>query len=1204
MRQIKISWLGFPVIKCDNTVVRIETQKATALLAYLCLSNAPVPRKRLATLFWPKFDRARALANLRRILFSITHSVDPEFFITDHENIGINPNSQVWQDKTEFHALLEKAESHPHADLAACPECTTMLENATSIYRGDFLEGINLPDCPEFDDWMYTQREGFKQALVVTLEKLTQTYSSIYEWNKTIQKARRWIQIDFSNENAQRILIQAYAQAGQKSAALQQFEKFSLYLKNELGQEPQEETIALVERIQKVTPANPDNGKENDDHFFKDNPIKQPLIQTKLFIPHVRSGMIPRQSLSDKLHKAAQSALTLISAPAGYGKTTLLSEWVNSLTKETSLPWIVCWISLDLGDNDPIRFLTYLTAALEKNCPGLGAETKSVIHPSPSFNPSTPLAMLINDLQELQQSILLVFDDYHFINNSAIHDGIIFLLEHLPPNVHVVISTRSDPPFPLARIRGQNLLTEIRANDLRFSSSEIAEFLNRTIHFELSPEQISALENRTEGWIAGLQMAAISMQGRVDIAQFIEAFSGSHRFIMDYLSEEALNRQPIEIQEFLFRTSILDQLSDSLCEYVLTGKEGNKDNPQIIINASLAQNQNLLSQLELSNLFIIPLDNDRIWYRYHHLFADLLRTRLKQASPELISTLHSRASAWYEKNGWIEESITHSLAARDWKKAGHMIALNIPAYLEDGQLATIMKWINALPQEIIFNNPQLCALVAEVYSQGGLIDQIDPLLDKVEEFLIDIKENEKNLKSEEDLNLSQNEITVIGSMVWILRGLKSICTGDPTRALDFTHTALANFPEMEAKERAVLFWVEGWAYRSLGNLDHGLNSLTKATHYAQESGAAMRDTYTDLANVTRVVGNLPQACEIINRSLQTAANRGVQNQGNLSRDESFLCFLYLEQNKLDLAFSHANRAIAYTQWWPSHNIIALAYTGLAQTLLALNEPNSSIEAITMADKVRKNRIMTPFVHSMVDLTFAQIWLNCNEWGLLDKWSADQISLLNTRRETGTLIDEYLEMRLVMLVRVWMNKTIIDKVKSRYEECLHLLIELENNSRSAGRINSLVEILLLKECIHFSQGKKLEAVNGIEECLSLAKIGMYMRVFLNTRETARDLLIAYLEKPKPLHKSYALKILEEFGKIHSATNTHDISMDFLSSREMEVLKLLAEGCSNRQIAERLILSEGTIKFHVHNLLQKMQADSRTQAIAKAREIGLI
>lgn len=1205
MERIKTSWLGIPIIERDGNVVDLETRKAVAILAYLGLS-APSPRSRenLATLFWPEYDQQRASANLRRSLYSINHELGPDFIIGNRENVMLNPSCQIWQDVCEFRLLLAGVNSHHHEG-EVCAECINHLEQAVALYRGGFLEGLNLRDAPEFDQWQYLQREGFLQDLASSLEQLTLTYTAMGAWDKGIQRARRWVSLDPLNERAQRALITLYAQAGQMSAALHQFDEYTRVMKDELGQLPGDEMMAFVQAIRTgktgkapviSTPAPPVE------------PGKQPLLKTKLFVPHLHKGLVSRPQLLKKLDEGSKKPLTLISAPAGYGKTTLLTEWIDSLQKtQTTPPWAICWLSLDASDNDPMRFLAYLTAALEKVNLNVSAESHERTPASDALFPRTPLTILLNDLQELDQQVLLVLDDYQFVDNPAIHDGVTFLLDHLPVNVHVVIATRSDPPIPLPRLRARGQLSEIRVDDLRFRPEEAARFLNQVFGLDLTLEEITKLENRTEGWIAGLQLAGVSMRGRADIPQFIEAFSGSHRFIMDYLAEEALSQQTLEVQSYLLQTSILDRLNDSLCDFVLNTHWENQA-PNSPVSQELPANPHMkpirLAALESMGLFIVPLDDERIWYRYHHLFADLLRARLKDTSPALVPRLHQRASAWFEKHGVVEESIVHALAAEDWENASRLIELHMHGYLENGQMATVLKWIEQFPQDELYKKPKLCIQVAEMYSQGGRIDQIDPLLDRAEEIVAGLKDKRESGNALSEFGLSPEEITVIRSMIPILRGLKAVCSDDPQRAVEITQAALESIPEMALKERAVLYWVQGWAHRSLGNLNLALSLLTKGTECAAAAGVVLRDIWTDLGNVTRLVGKLPQSIDILENSLKSAISLGIQNQGNLCRDESFLSFLYYERNQLDQAENYAQRALTHTQWWPSHNIIATANVSLAQIMLARGDLDGSLRALQKAEQERKNRLMTPFVHSLVEITWVQVWLKQENWDSLDQWERNLISILESKSGRDEKIDEYLELRLIMLVRLWIERTKLDRQKERYETGLALVDRLETSSRSSGRINSLTVILLYKAILLFYMGKSGEAFRALDDCFAMAEPGGYMRIFLDIGDPGRDVISAYLQQPSVVHKNYALKIFKEFGDSQSAEKPKETLPDRLTPREISILRLLAEGCSNRDIARQLVLSEGTIKFHIHHILCKLEATNRTQAIVKARKLKLL
>lgn len=1208
MEGVKTFWLGIPIIERDGNLFNLETRKAVALLAYLGLSSPlPQSKENLATLFWPEYDQQRAAANLRRSLYSINHELGPDLIISNRENVMLNPSCLFWQDVCEFRMLLENVKSHQHERIV-CAECTGNLEKAVTLYRGSFLEGLNLRDAPEFDQWQYLQRDGFLQDLASSLEKLALAYASCGEWEKGIQRARYWVSLDHLNEDAQRTLIALYAQAGQRSAALHQFEEYSRILNDELGQSPDDELLALYQEIRAGKTRKIDVSPGISVLVPQVEPGQQPLIKTKLFIPRLRKDLVPRPQLIEKLEEGSKKTLTLISAPAGYGKTTLLAEWIDFLQKaETPNRWAVCWFSLDASDNDPMRFLAYLTAALEKVNLSVSTETQEFTPSSDSFFPRTPLAILLNDLQELDQSVLLVLDDYQFIDNPAIHDGVAFLLEHLPVNIHVVIATRSDPPLPLSRLRARGQLSEIRADDLRFRPAEAARFLNQVFGLDLTLEEVTKLENRTEGWIAGLQLAGVSMQGRLDIPRFIEAFSGSHRFIMDYLAEEALSRQPLAVQRYLLQTSILERLNDSLCDFVLSAPFNNwaTDSQVTQEYPGYPKNQQIrLAALENIGLFIVPLDDERVWYRYHHLFADLLRTRLQDISPELVPGLHQRASMWFEKHGDIEAAIDHALTAGDWENASRLIELHMQRYLENGQMATALKWSERFPQDELYKKPKLCIQVAEMYSQAGRIDQIDPLLDHAEEIVGCVKDRGESGKGLSEFALSSEEITVIRSMIPILRGLKAVCSGQPQRAMDITQAALESIPEMDLKELAVLYWVQGWAQRSLGDLNLALSLLIKGTDCAIASGAILRDIWTDLGNVTRLVGKLPQSIDILEHSLQAAIKMGVQNQGNLCRDESFLSFLYYERNQLDQAERYAKRALAHTQWWPSHNIIATANVSLAQIMLARNDLEGCLHALQKAEEERKNRLMTPFVHSLIEVTWVQVWLKQGDWDLLDQWERSQVSILESKTVSDDEIDEYLELRLIMLVRVWIGRTKQDKKIARYETSLSLLNRLETSSRVSGRVNSLTVILFYKALILFQKESRNEAFRTLENCFAMAEPGDYMRIFLDIGESSRDLIFAYLKQSHVMHKEYALRIFKEFGDLQPAGNRKEVLPEMLTPREINILQLLAEGCSNRDMAERLVLSEGTIKFHIHNILGKLGVTSRTQAIIKAREINLL
>jgi len=928
------------------------------------------------------------------------------------------------------------------------------------------------------------------------------------------------------------------------------------------------------------------------------------LVSTKLFVPQSRQRLVSRIDLLSRLDQCFNHSLTLVCAPAGYGKTTLLTSWIENPRvipvghpSTSSNPTFFSWVSLDAADDDPLRFLSYLTASLEDIQPGIFEIVQPHLNTFSSPPLSSILTLLVNNLNRLSSPVALILDDYQFISSIAIHDSIIFLLDHLPANLHVLIATRSDPPIPLARLRARNELLEFRAEDLRFSTTEAVEFLNQVMELPLSLNNIHALEERTEGWIAGLQMAAIALRshlihGREDIDQFVESFSGSHRYILDYLVEEILNRQPPDVVRFLLNTSILDRLSASVCDAVL----GESRTPA----------SDSLDYLDRANLFLISLDGERCWFRYHHLFADLLRARLQRAEPDLVPLLHLRASIWYEQNGWIEDAVIHSNQAKNWEHTARLVEQNLQIYLEQGQLSTILKWLDILPRKLIHQRPKLCIGVAEALAHAGQMDRIEPFLETAESVVHAWGSN----IAEKNQDLTGAEVNQIRAMAAMLRGYLTVVSGDPTLGLALVQTVLREVPDIDSRTKAWLYWLEGFAYQSLGKLRPAFNALTEATRFGKESGMTLRDIWTDLAVTTLLLGNLSFARSILHESLKIASARGSHNQGNLSRDEAYLSGILLEQNQLEEALTHARKAVEYTQWWPSHNHIAAANAFLARILLACGDLEGSIQAVQQADQERKKGQVTQLgrsiVDRLVDRAMVRVWLAQDNWVVLDEWVKTMLPFMPSDEEKCGEISEIREMHLIILARVWIEKAKRNKTASPVE-ALNLLDCLEINTRMSERVNALVEVLTLKASGLQMQGMQLKALKTLDECISLAEPGGYVRTFIDVGEPIRQLLITYLHTPWTLHKDYAQKLLETFNGLPQQTATkisQSGPVEPLTKREMDVLRLIAAGLSNRQIAETLIIAEGTVKSYVHTVLEKLQVHSRTQAIAAAKEHHLI
>ena len=577
------------------------------------------------------------------------------------------------------------------------------------------------------------------------------------------------------------------------------------------------------------------------------------ILRTKLHIPQLRPSLVARPRLFKKLNNGLAGKLIILSAPAGFGKTTLITEWIHHSQSATSHP-LFSWLSLDEGDNDPVRFITYLTAALHSSQP----KTDRLTTPMSRSDPSTPITvaikMLINEMDALPAENVLVLDDYHLIEASSVHKALDFLLDHLPPQMHIVITTRIDPPLSIARLRGRAQVMELRQDDLRFTLQESAVFLNQLMGLDLETVDVAALASRTEGWVAGLQMAAVSMQGRADLPAFVRAFTGSNRYILDYLVEEVFQRQPEEVKTFLLQTAVLERLNAPLCHYLIFGTGlGAAQRSQTAIQDQ--QSQALLEYLERTNLFIISLDEERGWYRYHRLFADLLLKRLQQLQPDRVAELHSRASNWFEQNNFLDDAIRHAFSAEDLERAADLIEQHAEAALKRSESVTFLKRVEALPIELIRARPSLCVFHAwAMLLHGRPADQVESRLQDA------LSHDEK----ETDPALPGN-IAAIRSRISILQG-------QMVRANEYARLALELLPQENAFFRGIALWDLGMASLVGGDFAAGSRLLEDAARTSREAGNIFVavTTLCRLAGLQMLQGRLHQARDIYQQALQLA----------------------------------------------------------------------------------------------------------------------------------------------------------------------------------------------------------------------------------------------------------------------------------------------------------------------------------------------
>jgi LuxR family maltose regulon positive regulatory protein len=920
-----------------------------------------------------------------------------------------------------------------------------------------------------------------------------------------------------------------------------------------------------------------------------------PLLSTKFFFPTPRPNLVPRPRLIDRLSAGVRGPFTVVSAPAGYGKTTLMSEWHANIGRD----FPIAWLSLDVDDNDSNRFLLYLTAALEKIKTGIVNNTNHLFK-APQIPPTEViLTSLINELNVIPYNFALVLDDYHTISNRTIHDVIGFLLDHQPLRMHLIILTRSDPPLPLARLRARNQLVEIRAADLEFNSHEAEIFLSEVMGLKLSASDIAVLETRTEGWIAGLQMAALSMQGRDDSSNFIQSFTGSNRFILDYLAEEVILQQPESIQQFLLQTAILKRLNGSLCD-VVTGQSNGKTT---------------LEQIEKANLFLVPLDDERCWYRYHHLFADLLRVRLGQSYPGLETQLHLRAGSWFENEGLTVEAINHMLAAGEHNYAARLVEENTTRLLAQGELHVLMDWIGAIPDELRQTKPWLCIHQAYALTFAGRLAEVPPLLTQGESVqrVIPIVDGEESRTASAETRAYAGAVAAIRAMV-------AVMSGQDQEAILLARQARDLLPIDSLWDRAATAWALGYALRSQGHLAESRTAFEEQIHLGRAMGNTLTvvTALTDLAHVLRTQGQLCQARKFFEEALNEASQQGARSLGYISRMESGLASVLYEQNELEAAEKLLSEAISHTGQWPNPNHTVYAYALQTRVFLAKGDLQAARKSIEAADHIGKNAALTRLNRRLIEANLIRVCLAFETAGIrlkagdpladktnviMEKWSGEQV---NT---TGGM-DENAEVAALSTARISLSA-------GRSEQALSLLEPVTQNAINTGHINTAIVCLVLTAIAHqtrYTNSTKqiIPALAALEDALRLAEPGCYVRVFLDEGRPVQLLLTQWLTQTgeSPL-KQYAIRLLSHFNaepyaaiQAEKKVTPNDNLIEPLSQRELEVLNLIATGITNQEIASQLIISRGTVKAHTSSIYRKLDVAHRTEAVARARQLGIL
>ena len=909
--------------------------------------------------------------------------------------------------------------------------------------------------------------------------------------------------------------------------------------------------------------------------------MSTPILATKLYIPPARPKVVPRPRLIERLSDgfSAGHKLTLISAAAGFGKTTLVSEWVAALTPSPlpagEGPGVrVAWLSLDARDSDPTRFLAYLVAALQTLFAGIGAGVMAALD-SPQPPPIEPLlTILLNEIAAipadpsppLRTGFILVLDDYHTIDSKPVDQALTFLVERQPPQMRLVIATREDPQLPLARLRARGQMTELRAADLRFTPAEAAEFLNRVMGLSLSAGDIAALETRTEGWIAGLQLAALSMQGQRDTAGFIKSFTGSHHFVLDYLVEEVLGQQTASVQTFLLRTSILDRLCGPLCDAVL--------------GSPSASGQETLEYLERANLFLVPLDNERRWYRYHHLFGDLLRQRLGQSlTPAEIAESHIRASQWYEDNGLGLEAFRHAVAANDVERAERLMeGGGIPLHFRSAVNA-ILAWLASLPKSALDARPLLWVRSATMALTAGLTTGVEDKLQAAEAALAAALKNAEPDPQTRDLI---GQIACARATLAITRYQPEAVATQARRALEYLLPGNLRF-------RFTANWALSAAYLFQGDRAAAGRAIAEALSISQAS-MSMFSTILATSHMGRLQeldNQLQRAAETYRRVLQLAGDQ----PGPSANDACLgLARIHYEWNDLDAAQQYAQQSLQLARLYDrviDRFIISEVF--LARLSLARGDVAGAAAMLAQTEQSARQQ---NFILRLPEIAAAQALVLLRQGDL-----AAAAHLVQTHNLP------------ISQARVFL-------AHGDAASALALLAPLRQQMQEKGWQDERLRAMVLEALALVAQREKDMGLQLLAEALALAEPGGFIRLFVDEGEPMRLLISDFrLLIEKQLHGQdhellgYADKLLAAFEQPadlpqSQIANRKSQMLEPLSQRELEILVLITQGLSNREIGARLFLALDTVKGHNRRIFDKLQVQSRTEAIARAREMGLL
>jgi ATP/maltotriose-dependent transcriptional regulator MalT len=899
-----------------------------------------------------------------------------------------------------------------------------------------------------------------------------------------------------------------------------------------------------------------------------------PLLSSKCRLPIQRAGAVPRQRLADRLEATSRTPLTVLSAPAGFGKTTLLTEWLAELSTHGAA---VAWLSLDRRDNDPVLFWTYLVTAMRTAVPGLGDAALQLL--ASSSPPSdAALAALLNEVEGLSKDLVLVLDDYHVVETPEVHEGMTFILEHQPPQLRLILATRIDPPLPTAKMRARGQLVEVRATDLRFTAEEAAAYLNGSMDLSLSDDDVAALEGRTEGWIAALQLAALSLQDREDASAFIAGFAGDDRYIVDYLAEEVLSRQPGYVRDFLLQTSILEGLTGPLCDAV-TRREAGKAT---------------LVALERANLFLVPLDDRRQWYRYHHLFADVLHAHLLDERPHEVAELHGRASAWFEAHDDISQAISHALAGGDTGRAADLMELAMPRMRRERREAELARWVRALPDDVVRTRPVLGVAFVGALAQASKFDSVAERLEQVESLVRSADGTWPKEPPPHVIVVDQDNYRSLPAHIQMYRAALALANADLDGTITHARQALELAPPEDPLARAAAGALAGLAAWTLGDLAGAHRAYTESTAGLTSAGflADVLGCTITLGDIRRTQGRLTGALRTYQAALElTGSAPGIEPLRGTADMHVGIAGVLIERNDVRGALEH----LTISQRLGEHNGLPQnPYRGRV-VMARLREAEGDLDgALGLLDEAERVYVgdFAPNVQPVAAVR-TRLRIRRNELAPAQEWARErQLSC----EDDPSYLREY---EHLTLARLLIADHRAQPGARNVADTLTLLDRLLAAAERGGRGASVIEVLILQAAAHEAGENSPAALAALHRALTLAQPEGYVRLFMDEGAPMVALLKALRKQPAaPAYVNHL---------IASTTTRAAVRQELiepLSERELDVLRLLGGDLGGPDIARQLSVSLNTVRTHTKSIYAKLGVTSRRAAVRQARDLNLI